>query len=46
MNPPTFYGSKVDDEPHNFLDEVWKLVDATEVTNHEKADLDACQLKL
>ena len=26
MNPPTFYGSKVDENPQQFLDEVYKVL--------------------
>ncbi|XP_049357124.1 uncharacterized protein LOC125821803 [Solanum verrucosum] len=45
MNPPTFYGSKVDEEPQVFIDEVLKVVDAMGVYSREKAELAAYQLK-
>ncbi|KAK4721406.1 hypothetical protein R3W88_011639 [Solanum pinnatisectum] len=28
MNPPTFYGSKVDEDPQGFIEKVFKVVDA------------------
>ena len=45
MNPPTFNGSKVDEEPQEFLDEVCKVLYAMEVTSSEKAELASYQLK-
>ena len=45
MNPPTFFGSKVDEDPQNFIDEVFKIVDAMGVTPREKAELASYQLK-
>ncbi|XP_049348224.1 uncharacterized protein LOC125812798 [Solanum verrucosum] len=45
MNLPTFYGSKVDEDPQNFIDEVFRYLDAMGVTPREKADLASYQLK-
>ena len=28
MNPPTFHGTKVDEYPQGFIDEVFKVADA------------------
>lgn len=28
MNPPTFYGSKFEDDPLEFIDEIYKVVNA------------------
>ncbi|TMW92098.1 hypothetical protein EJD97_013504 [Solanum chilense] len=43
MNPPTFYGFKVEEEPQGFIDEVFKVLNATGVSSQEKA---AYQLKV
>ena len=45
MNPPTFYGSKVDEDPQEFIDEVYKILYAMGVSSSEKAELDTYQLK-
>ena len=45
MNPPTFHGTNVDEDPQGFIDEVLKMVDAIGVTPREKAELGAYQLK-
>ena len=45
MNPPMFYGSRMDEDPQNFLDEICKILLAMGVTMGEKADLAAYQLK-
>jgi len=45
MNPPTFFGSKVEEDPQGFIDEVFKVLDAMGVTSQEKAELAAYQLK-
>ncbi|TMX01159.1 hypothetical protein EJD97_025037 [Solanum chilense] len=37
MNPPTFFGCKVEEEPQGFIHEVFKLIDAMGVTSQEKA---------
>ena len=45
MNPPTFYESKVDENPHEFLDVVYKVLYAMGVTSSEKAELASYLLK-
>ncbi|TMX03457.1 hypothetical protein EJD97_016155 [Solanum chilense] len=45
MNPPTFHGTMVDEDPQGLIDEFFKLVDAMGVTPRENADLAAYQLK-
>ena len=45
MKPFTFNDSEVDEYPQGFIDEVFKVVDATGVTPREKAKLSAYQLK-
>ena len=45
MNPPTFYGSKVDEDPKKFLDEIYKVLYAMGVTSTEKDELASYQFK-
>ncbi|KAH0639227.1 hypothetical protein KY285_035813 [Solanum tuberosum] len=45
MNPPTFFGSKVEEDPQGFIDEVFKVLKAMGVSSQEKAELTAYQLK-
>ena len=45
MNPPMFFGSKLDEDPQYFLDEVYKILHSMGVTSIEKAELAAYQLK-
>ena len=45
MNPPTFYGSKVDEDPQEFVDEVYKVLYIIGVTSSDKAELASYQLK-
>ncbi|WMV50091.1 hypothetical protein MTR67_043476 [Solanum verrucosum] len=45
INPPTFFGSKVYEDPQNFIYEVFKILDAMGVTPREKAELASYQLK-
>ncbi|WMV38632.1 hypothetical protein MTR67_032017 [Solanum verrucosum] len=45
MNPPKFYYSKVEKDPQEFIDEVYKILDIMGVTPIEKAELAAYQLK-
>ena len=33
MIPPTFFGSKVEKDPQGFIDEVFKVLDATSVSS-------------
>ena len=39
MNPPIFLGSKVGEDPQEFLDGVYKVLSAMGVTSREEADL-------
>ena len=45
MNPPTLHGTKVNENPEGFIDEVFKVVDFMDVTPRKKEELDAYQLK-
>ena len=45
MNSPTFFGSKVEENPQGFIDEVYKVVDAIGVNSQEKVELATYQLK-
>lgn len=45
MNPPTFYGSNIDEDPQEFIDEVYKILYAIGVSSSEKAELATYQLK-
>ena len=45
MNPPTFYCSKMEENPKVSIDEVLKVLDAMGVSSQEKAKLGAYQLK-
>ena len=33
MNPPTFFGSKVEEDPQGFIDEVVKVLDSMGVSS-------------
>ncbi|WMV54906.1 hypothetical protein MTR67_048291 [Solanum verrucosum] len=45
MNPHKFYGSKIEEDPQEFIDEVYKILVIMGVTLVEKAELAAYQLK-
>lgn len=45
MNPPIFLGSKVGEDPEEFITEVYKTVHAMGVTSRKKAELALYQLK-
>ena len=45
MNPPTFYGSTVEEDPQEFIDEVYKILLAMGLSISEKAELATYQLK-
>src|SRR5688572_8712493 len=45
MNPPEFHGSKVDEDPQAFIDEVSRVVTIMAGTSEERAELAAYQLK-
>ena len=46
MNPPTFYVSKVDENPQHFIDEIYKILYAMGLFTSEKAELSTYQLKV
>jgi len=45
MNPPEFYGSKMEEDPKEFIYEVYKVLAIMGVTLVEKAELAAYQLR-
>ncbi|XP_049391579.1 uncharacterized protein LOC125856016 [Solanum stenotomum] len=45
MNPPEFYDSKVEEDPQEFIDEVYKVLVIMVVTLIEKVELASYQLK-
>ena len=45
MNPPIFLGSKVGEDPQEFLDGVYKVLSAMGVTSRKKAELDSYRLR-
>ncbi|XP_069148008.1 uncharacterized protein [Solanum lycopersicum] len=45
MKPPMIYGSKVNEYPKYFIDEVYKILYAVGLTSNEKAELTSYQLK-
>ena len=45
INPPIFLGSKVGEDPKEFLDRVYKVLSAIGVTYREKTKLDSYQLR-
>ena len=45
MNPPMFHRSKAEEDPQDFLYEVYKILFVMGVTTDEKAELAAYQLK-
>ena len=45
MNPPEYYGSKANEDPQDFIEEIFKIVDIMGVSSTEKAELAAYQLK-
>ena len=45
MYPLTFHGTKVDEDPQSFIDEVFKVVDAMSEAPREKVELAAYELK-
>jgi len=44
MNPLKFHGSKLDEDPKEFIDEVYKIVGIMVLSTVEKVELAACQL--
>ena len=45
MDPPFFLGSKVGEDPQEFLDGVYKVLSTMEVTCREKGELASYQLR-
>ena len=45
INPPTFYGSKVEDDPQRFINKVLKVVNPMRVSSQQKEELSTYQLK-
>ncbi|XP_049397311.1 uncharacterized protein LOC125861463 [Solanum stenotomum] len=45
INPPEFHGSKVDEDPERFIDEVYKALDIIGVSSQKNEKLAAYQLK-
>ena len=45
MNPPTFYGSKFEEDPPEFIDEIYKILYAIGLSTSEKVELATYQLK-
>ena len=45
MNPPIFYGYKVEEDPQEFIDEIYKILFSMGLTTSEKAELATYQLK-
>ncbi|TMX05318.1 hypothetical protein EJD97_024694 [Solanum chilense] len=45
MNPPTFHGTKVEEDPQSFIYEIFKVVDTMGVNPRERADLAAYHIK-
>ena len=44
MNPTTFYVSKVDEDPQEFLSEVYKVLYSMGISSSKKAELASFQL--
>lgn len=45
MNPPIFFGSMVNEDPQEYLDDVYKILYAMGVKSNKKAELAAYNLK-
>ena len=45
MNPPIFLGSKVNEDPQEFLDVLYKILSAMGVKSREKAEFALYQLR-
>ena len=45
MNPPSFYGSKVEEDTQEFIDEVYTILIAMGFSISEKAELSTYKLK-
>ena len=45
MNPPEYYGSKANEDPQDFIEEIFKVMDIMGASSTEMAELAAYQLK-
>ena len=45
MNPPTLFGSKVEEDHQEFIDKIYKILYAMGLTTSEKVELTTYQLK-
>ena len=45
MNPPEFLGSQTNEDFHNFLDEIKRIFEVTQVTGNDRVELESYQLK-
>ncbi|WMV46728.1 hypothetical protein MTR67_040113 [Solanum verrucosum] len=45
INPLDFHGSKVDEDPHEFIDDAYKIIEIMGVSMVEKVELATYQLK-
>lgn len=45
MNPPSIYGFKVEENPQEFIDEVFKILYSIKLSTNEKFELVTYQLK-
>ena len=45
MNPRTFYGSKIEEDTQEFIDEVYKILYGMGLTTIEKSELATYKLK-
>ncbi|KAF3651801.1 putative auxin-induced protein 5NG4-like [Capsicum annuum] len=45
INPPSFFGSKPDEDPQEFIDQVQKVIDIMGVTSYQSAEFDTYQLQ-
>ncbi|WMV40962.1 hypothetical protein MTR67_034347 [Solanum verrucosum] len=45
MNPPEFLGSQVGEDPHNFIDEVKKILGVIQETDNGRVEMTSYQLK-
>ena len=45
MKPPTFYGSKVKEDPQEFIDEIYKILYSMGLSTGDKAELATYKLK-
>lgn len=46
MDPPKFRGSKVDEEPQNFINKVKNIFEVMQLTGNERVELASNNLKM